>query len=262
MADGFVYTLDNTWEKAHRRLTLLEEIWDPGTLSRLTDLGVGPGWRCLELGAGGGSVTRWLCDRVGPSGSVTAVDLEPRFLEADPRPNLDIRRCDIVAEGVPGDGYDLIHARFLLIHLPEPERIVADLVSRLRPGGVILLEETDFAMVETADSDLYVEMWAGVCAAAANSGGDWNWGRHLPAALTAAGATGVTAVIDGFMFTGGDGTIAEMAGMTWEQLTPLMVEAGIAPERIAAATEELADPGRWFPAPLAVIVWGRRPSKS
>jgi len=258
MADGVVYTLDNTWEKAHRRLTLLEEIWDPSTLSRLTALGLGPGWRCLELGAGAGSVTRWLCDRVGPSGSVTAVDLEPRFLEADPRPNLEIRRCDILTEGVPGDGYDLIHARFLLIHLPDPERIVADLVARLRPGGVIVLEETDFHTVESADSALYAEVFAAVCAAAAKSGGDWNWGPRLPAALVAAGAAGVTSVTEGFMFPGG-GNIAEMAAMTWEQLTPLMVADGLAPERIAAATEELADPDRWFPAPLNVVAWGHRP---
>jgi SAM-dependent methyltransferase len=260
-ADGVVYTLDNTWEKAHRRLTLLEEVWDPGTLSRLTALGGGPGWRCLERGAGAGSVTRWLCDRVAPSGTVTAVDLEPRFLEADARPNLEIRRCDILSEGVPGDGYDLIHARFLLIHLPDPARLVADLVSRLRPGGVILLEESDFHSVQTADSALYAEVWAGVCAAAARSGGTWNWGRHLPASLTAAGATGVTAVTEGFMFTGG-GMMRELVGLTWEQVRDMMVADGLAAERIDAAAEELADSGRWFPAPSAVAAWGRRPLES
>jgi SAM-dependent methyltransferase len=261
MADGAVYTLDNTWEKAHRRLTLLEELWDPGTVSRLSALGVAPGWRCLELGAGAGSITRWLCDRVGPSGTVTAVDLEPRFLEADPRPNLDIRRCDILTEGVPGDGYDLVHARFLLIHLPDPDRIVAELVSRLRPGGVILLEESDFSPVEKAESALYAEAWAAVCDAVARSGGDWNWGLRLPASLTAAGVADVTAVAEGSFFTGG-AAMAELVAMTWEQMTPLMVAAGLPPERIAAATAEVADPGRWFPSPTAVAASGRRPSES
>ena len=142
--DQAAYTLDNTWENAQRRLSVLESIYDPGTTTRLTALGVDAGWRCLELGAGGGSIARWLCDRVGPSGSVTAVDLEPRFLEADPRPNLEIHRRDILAEGVPGDGYDLIHTRALIMHLPNRERLIADLVRRLRPGGVMLLEEADF----------------------------------------------------------------------------------------------------------------------
>ncbi|HZQ79405.1 MAG TPA: class I SAM-dependent methyltransferase [Acidimicrobiia bacterium] len=261
MADGVNYTLNNTWEKAHRRLTLLEETWDPGTLSRLTALGVGPGWRCLELGAGAGSVTRWLCDRVGPSGTVTAVDLEPRFLEADPRPNLDIRRCDILRDGVPGDGYDLVHARFLLIHLPDRDRIVAELVSRLRPGGVILLEESDFRLVEAAESALYAEVWAGVCAAAAESGGDWNWGPELPASLAAAGAVEVASATETFTFRGGD-PVSELVAMTWEQVTPLLVAQGLAPERIAAATAELTDPGRRFPAPTAVAAWGCRPPQS
>ena len=96
-ADGVAYVLDNTWDRERERLSLLESVWDPGTTARLTALGVAAGWRCLELGAGGGSITRWLCDRVGPTGVVTAVDLEPHFLEVDPRPNLEIHRHDILA---------------------------------------------------------------------------------------------------------------------------------------------------------------------
>ena len=141
--DQIAYTLDNTWEKAHHRLTLLESIYDPGTISRLTALGVGAGWRCLEVGAGAGSITRWICDRVGPDGLVAAVDLEPLFLERDPRPNLEIHRRDILTEGFPGDGYDLIHARALFMHLPDRDALIADLAGHLRPGGVILLEEGD-----------------------------------------------------------------------------------------------------------------------
>src|SRR5262249_41196057 len=63
-----------------RRLALLTEIADPITPRRLSDLGVGPGWRCLDVGAGDGSIARWLAARVGPEGRVVATDLEPRFL--------------------------------------------------------------------------------------------------------------------------------------------------------------------------------------
>src|SRR5207302_1609075 len=179
--------------------------------------------------------------------SVAAVDLAPRFLEADPRPNLAIHRRDILADGVPGDGYDLIHARALLMHLPAPDELVVELVGRLRPGGAILLEEPDFHLVSIADSALYAEVWSSVFTAGAKAGGDWNWGRHLPASLTAAGATGVTAVVESVMFTGG-GPLAELTALTWEQVTPRLVADGIvAADRIAAATAELTDPGRWFP---------------
>jgi hypothetical protein len=89
------YTLDNAWANAHRRLTLIEETYDEVTTGHLTRLGVGPGWRCPELGAGAGSIARWLADRVDDAGTVTAVDLEPRFLEAHPRPNMAICGSDI-----------------------------------------------------------------------------------------------------------------------------------------------------------------------
>ncbi len=253
------YTLDNAWEKARQRLALLEGIYDPSTILRCTALGVGVGWRCLELGAGGGSIARWLCDTVGPTGTVTAVDLEPRFLEADPRPNLDIRRRDILAEGIPGDGYDLIHARALLMHLPTRGELITDLAGRLRPGGVLLLEEADAFTFGTAESALYRDVLLAGCAAAAKAGGDFFWARHLPARLAAAGLTGVTGTVDASIFPGGS-PWAQFAAMTVEQLTPLLLDDGVSAEQIAAFNAELSDPTRWFPSVAVVAAWGRRPS--
>lgn len=258
-ASDSTYTLDNTWEKAHRRLRLLETVYDPGTISRLTALGVGPGWRCMEVAAGAGSIARWLCDRVGQSGTVTAVDLDPRFLELDPHPDLEIVRRDVVADGLPGDGYDLVHVRALLMHLPRPDELIAEMVARLRPGGVLLVEEGDFHPMFTSTSDLYRELAQACCDVVAEIGGNWCWGRHLPASLTAAGLTGV--VVDTFspIFPGG-GLWSKLVDMTWEQLTPLLADAGFAPERIAKATSELYDADRWFPACGLVAASGRRPA--
>jgi SAM-dependent methyltransferase len=257
--DEIAYTLDNTWEKAHQRLTLLESIYDPGTISRLTALGVGEGWRCLELGAGAGSMTRWLCDRVGPEGRVTAVDLEPMFIERDPRPNLEIHRRDILAEGFPGDGYDLIHARALFMHLPRRDELIADLAGHLRPGGVILLEEGDCFPLATCESALHNEVWDHIHAVVTKMGGDWCWARHLPARLSAAGLGGVTSIVEGQMYRGGS-PWAELMAMSWEQVTPLLVEDGLALEQIAKATAELSDVNRWYPAIALIAAWGRRPS--
>jgi SAM-dependent methyltransferase len=256
--DQAAYTLDNTWVNAQRRLSILESIYDPGTTARLTALGVDAGWRCLELGAGGGSIARWLCDRVGETGSVTAVDLEPRFLEADPRPNLEIHRRDIVADGVPGDGYDLIHTRALLMHLPNPERLIAHMVDHLRPGGVILLEEGDFYPFIPLLPSLYAEVWDQSAQVAAKAGGDFYWARHLPAAMTATGLVDVKAVGEVQMFRGGE-PWAELIAMTWEQHTPLIVAEGYSAELITAAIAELTDPSRWFPSCALVTVSGRRP---
>jgi 2-polyprenyl-3-methyl-5-hydroxy-6-metoxy-1,4-benzoquinol methylase len=258
-AEEVSYTLDNTWEKAHRRLTLLESILDPQTIRRLTGLGVGPGWRCLELGAGAGSIARWLCDHVGPTGKVTAVDLEPRFLKAAPRPNLEILRRDVVADGVPGAGYDLIHARALLMHLPTRDELIADLVGRLRPGGAILLEEGDASSFATAESAAFVELWEACCAVAAKTGGDWYWAHRMPARLAAAGVTGVTAVAEYKIVPGGT-LSTEFLALSWEQLTPLLLAEGFAADQIAAATAELSDPARWFPFCALVAAWGHCPA--
>jgi len=256
--DEIAYTLDNTWEKAHQRLTLLESIYDPGTIARLTALGVEAGWRCLEVGAGAGSITRWLCDRVGPEGRVTAVDLEPVFLERDPRPNLEIHRRDILADGFPGEGYDLIHARALFMHLPRRDELIADLAGHLRPGGVILLEEGDYFPMATCESALYREVWDHVDAVVEKMGGDWYWARHLPALLSTIGLAGVTSIVEGQIYPGGS-TWAELIAISWEQITPLLVENGLPLELIAKATAELSDANLWFPAIALIAAWGRRP---
>jgi SAM-dependent methyltransferase len=253
------YTLDNTWEKAHKRLTLLQAVYDPGTISRLEALGVGPGWRCLEVAGGAGSIARWLCDRVGGSGTVTAVDLDPRFLELDPPPGLEIVRRDVVADGLPGDGYDLVHVRALLMHLARPGDLIAEMAARLRPGGVVLIEEADFYPITATGSGLYLELFEASCAVAARMGGDWNWARHLPASVAAAGLTVISTDVFSPIFQGGAGLWSQLVDMTWEQLTPLLAEAGIAPELIAKATAEVFDPSRWFPGPAEVAVTALRP---
>jgi ubiquinone/menaquinone biosynthesis C-methylase UbiE len=85
------------------RLQLIEAECDPQTFRFLDALGVGVGWRCLEVGAGAGSVVRWLSRRVGPSGQVVAADIDPKFLGQPHEPNIEVRRFDITSDGLePG----------------------------------------------------------------------------------------------------------------------------------------------------------------
>jgi len=101
---------------------LLEETRDPGTIHLLESLGVASGWRCLEVGGGGGSIASWLCQRVGPEGRVVATDLDTRFLNALDFPNLEVRQQNIVSDAVEAASFDLVHARSVLMHLPERQR--------------------------------------------------------------------------------------------------------------------------------------------
>ncbi|WP_245614096.1 methyltransferase domain-containing protein [Actinokineospora inagensis] len=105
--------------------------------------GVAPGWRCWEVGGGSGGIGRWLSDRVGADGSVLVTDIDTRWLTDDDRDNLTVRQHDVVAEEPPAGGFDLIHARLVLIHLPQRHAVLDRLISSLKPGGRLVLEEFD-----------------------------------------------------------------------------------------------------------------------
>jgi SAM-dependent methyltransferase len=126
------------------RLRWFEDAFDPGTTKYLSDLGVAPGWHCLELGGGGGSIAAWLCARVGPTGRVVATDLDTRFLEAIDCPPLEVWRHELGADDLPEAMFDLIHIRAVLSCLPRRERAIDQIVGALRPGGRVLIEEPDY----------------------------------------------------------------------------------------------------------------------
>src|SRR5262245_14216312 len=140
----YQYALDNTWKAARERLTLLETVWDPWTIRHLEMVGVGPGWRCLEVAGGGGSIAAWLSGRVGPSGRVLATDLQPHLIEALGVPNLEVQRHDILSDALPEAAFDVVHTRALLTFLPEPAHAIRKMVAALKPGGTLLIEEGDY----------------------------------------------------------------------------------------------------------------------
>ena len=126
------------------RLQLLAGLLDEGTFTLLAALGVRPGWRCLEVGAGGGSVAAWLAGRVAPEGFVLATDLDTTVLRGLDHPCLQVRTHDIVRDPLPHADFDLVHARLLLAWLARPQAGLAQMAAALKPGGCLLTEEMDF----------------------------------------------------------------------------------------------------------------------
>lgn len=144
------YLLDNADELAADRWCALGDLYDEATHRQLTHIGVGPGWTCLEAGAGGGSIARWLAHRVAPTGTVTATDLDLRWMDHLVAPNLDLVQHDLTRDPLPDEAYDLVHARLVLGHVADPDACVRRLVVTLRPGGWLLLEEYDLRFVPDA----------------------------------------------------------------------------------------------------------------
>ena len=100
------YLFDNASERAKTRLSSLSALYDAHTIHHLNQRGIDEGWSCLEVG-GGGSITSWLCARMGAAGRVVTMDIEPRFLQALSFPNLDVCRQGSPEEPPPTGEFNL-----------------------------------------------------------------------------------------------------------------------------------------------------------
>jgi SAM-dependent methyltransferase len=243
------YALPNAWEAAQRRLELLEECHDAGSFRRAEALGVAPGWRCLEAGAGGGSFARWLA---GKGASVLAVDLDVRLLERTPTPGLELRQMNIATDALPRDEFDFAHTRLLLIHVPERDEVLRKLVAALRPGGLLLVEEDDIYPVLSAATGAYRRGWDAFLERTAEAGVNPTWARTLPERLEGLGLRDVGAEVDTQLFRGGS-VPAQLWSLTW-----LQVRDETDGDAIDAGRAALDDPTGWYHGPAKIVAWGRR----
>ena len=258
------YLFDNTWDRARQRLSSIEAQYDPISIRSLERCGTAGGWRCLEVGAGGGSIATWLCERVGPAGHVLATDLEPRFLEALTAPNLTVQRHNIVTDDLPTDMFDLIHTRMVLEHLPERDRVLRRLVTALKPGGWLVCEDLDEVSIllvtpaDPASQAVFATVQQGRRAVMRGRGHVPDYGRQLAALFRAAGLVEVYA--EGQVPVFQAGPQAEFARLTIEQLREAIIGTGAVGEAdIAAYYALLARPDFVMLGPSLFAASGRRP---
>jgi len=153
MQESQYFADDSPEELEWERLRLLQEVSDPITTRQLASLGIEPGWKCLDVGAGCGSIARWLAERVGQSGQVVAADLNPRMLRRAQLPsNIEIREHNILTQNLEAQQYDLVCCRYLLTHLPQPELALARMAEAVRPGGWLFIEDADFGPFGAVDT--------------------------------------------------------------------------------------------------------------
>jgi SAM-dependent methyltransferase len=242
-----------------RRLELLQECTDPLTTRSLDAIGIEPGWRCLELGAGGGSVAQMLCRRVGPAGRVLAVDLDTRFVDELEEENLDVERRDILADGLPGDAYDLVHARLLLMHLPTREKFVGEMAAALRPGGWLLVEDLDTYPLLALAEGVYGAVMGKAIEAFHVANASATFGRQIPELFDAAGLEDVEVSCEVMTYRGGS-PAAQMVTASMDQIRPLLRAVGATDDQFEDLRQVLNDPARWFSGFALYSVRGRTPA--
>lgn len=251
---AWTYTLDNAWKHARRRLRMLEACYDQATSRRLRAIGVSSGWRCLEVGAGGGSIAAFLAREVGSQGSVTAIDLDTRFLTEIEADNLDVIEADVTTAELPHQTFDLVHCRAVLMHLPARHQVLESLVAALRPGGWILIEEADSSPFAAGPSGVLEQV---IVDGLTSAGADWTFARTMPELLQRHDLRDVNAESEVQIFEGGS-ALAEFVRLSVWQAWDAGYTGGATREEVAAWITEVGRSGRWFHGFGLVAAWGRR----
>ena len=253
MTRGYVY--DQGFAQERARLAGIESLWDPGTRALLDELGIGAGWSALEVGAGGGSLVEWM---TGRGATVTAVDIDTRFIEPLACDVVQVRRVDLRTDELLRSRFDLVHARLVLEHLTERTQILDRLVAALRPGGWLVIEDYDWVDFGFEHDDPQATRVAeAVMTFMQRAGFDPRYGRRVVGDIVAAGLTevrgeGRVRVIDS-SFPGFD-----FFRLSFESLRGALVEAGlVTAEEADAASARFGEQVR-LTTPVMMAGIGRR----
>jgi precorrin-6B methylase 2 len=209
------------------RLRMIEELFDPTTIGHLERAEIAAGWRCLELGAGAGSIMKWMGGVVGDRGSVIGIDKNANHLRGLSEPPLQIIEGDFLE--VPLDeAFDLAHCRYVLIHNRASDAILRKLCNVLKPGGFLVVEEPDFTSAKLLShnaDDAQQRLNNAVCRMFEQMGLDPAYGLGLPKRIADAGLH-VVEVDSRLHLAGGGSLMARMMGASKRALADKYVATG------------------------------------
>jgi SAM-dependent methyltransferase len=237
---------------------LWERNYDPYTRQIIENLPIEPTWRCADLGAGAGSMAYWLAERA-ERGSVLAVDIDTDRLARDRAANLTVRQLDLATARLPDKQFDLILARAVLSNLPDPDEALAHAISRLAPGGWIVIEDFYFLPPEDSATEVNRAVTTAYVSAFKLHGVDARWIRRVPARLAQAGLEGVTTRVRPLGPGQGADENELMRARLQFQGQPLVDAGLVSAELVAEFVENLDRPESQDVATLQFSIWGRRP---
>jgi SAM-dependent methyltransferase len=259
---GYRLAAQGRQEVEDERLGLLEQLFDP--VSRQRRDVVRPGWRCLEVGAGRGSMAVWLAKEVGASGQVVATDVDTTYLERLNVPNLEVRRHNILDDSLESLGrgsFDLVSSRLMLFWLAgRQETAIRHMAECLRSGGWLVDEDGDWGLVGPVDSThryhgAFQDWWS-------SRGYDPTFGRKLPALFERCGLQNIRHEASARVVRGGSPWAC-----WWKQTLEGIRANEEAAGTLTRAQEQqyqqlmapFTDPSEWLLSELLHACWGQLP---
>jgi len=240
-------------------------------LARLGELGLRPGQTALDLGCGPRGILDLLAETVGPGGRVVGLDADPahvtaarQFAFSQGLANIEMLTGDARHTGLPAESFDLVHTRTLLVTIPEPAEVVAEMARLARPGGLVASQEADaefsICYPPLPEWDRLLALFR---ASFPRAGADLRLGRRLPELFREAGLTDVGATVYAGSYPAGHSRRTVIPDLV-RSLHPVILGLGLAGEREladvdAAVRAHLADPRTLMMPHLLVTAWGRKP---
>jgi SAM-dependent methyltransferase len=240
-------------------------------LARLGELGLQPGQAALDLGCGPRGILDLLADAVGPGGRVVGLDADLAHVAAARQyafgqglANVEVLAGDARHTGLPAASFDLVHTRTLLVTIPEPAEVVAEMARLARPGGLVASQEADaeFSICYPPLPE-WDRLWSLFHVSFARAGADLRLGRRLPDLFREAGLVDVGATVYAGSYPAGHSRRTVIPDLV-RSLHPVILGLGLAGEREladvdAAVRSHLADPRTLVMPHLLVTAWGRKP---
>lgn len=243
-------------------------------LGRLRELGLRPGQAAIDLGCGPRGILDLLADAVGPDGRggrVVGLDADPAHVAAARQyafgqglANVEVLASDARHTGLLAESFDLVHTRTLLVTIPEPAEVVAEMVRLARPGGLVASQEADaefsICYPPLPEWDRLLSLFH---TSFPRAGADLRLGRRLTELFRAAGLADVGAAVYASCYPPGHSRRTVIPDLV-RSLQPVILSLGLADEREladvdAAVRTHLADPRTLVMPHLLVTAWGRKP---
>ena len=265
-----VYALGRDSDESARLRRQSDEL-RPQTAEMLGHIGLRPGQSAIDLGCGPSGILDLLSTAVAPGGRVVGLDADPahtamatRYASELGLDNVEVMTADARDTGLPAGSFDLVHARTLLVTIPGPAGVLAEMVRLAKPGGWVASQEPD---VEAALCYPALPAWDRMREilrlSFGRSGADVLIGRRLTEMYRQAGLHEIDVAVHAPAYPAGHSRRTLLPDLV-RSLRPTILEAGLSDDQELAeldraVREHLADPRTLMMPHLLIVSWGRKP---